>query len=426
MKSTKLSVLFSLLIAYQVSAAAPLTLQDCFKAALKRSEVLATQQEFVVQAEEHFSQAWGSIMPNVYASYLGFVQDPSQITSVIGASQPAWQNTLKVTADQPLFRGFREYAALDQTGKLITAQKQAYEWAGLQLYSDVAQGFYALLSVQKDLTVVDSELDLYQKRIKDLQDRVEIGRSRLTEVLTIQASQASLLANREQVSNQVEVAKEVLAFLTGLDENIQLNDMDEVPSLTDPLEAYLAKLDNRPDVLTAKKNLEAAKNNITVTNGAHLPSADAIADYYPQRPGLLQNVAWDAEIVVTLPIFTGWVLSANDKIADSQERQSEQALSSVERMAIENIRTDYKNLKSDLSQLTMYQNSVEINEKNYKANLKDYNNGLVTNLDVLVALTSFVDAQRALEKIRYSAKIDYNRLQADTAGRLDWIEENRK
>ena len=42
-----------------------LTLNDAFKAALIRSETLATQQELVTQAEENYNRAWGSILPNI-------------------------------------------------------------------------------------------------------------------------------------------------------------------------------------------------------------------------------------------------------------------------------------------------------------------------------------------------------------------------
>jgi len=61
-------------------------------------------------------------------------------------------------------------------------------------------------------------------------------------------------------------------------------------------------------------------------------------------------------------------------------------------------------------------------KKNYKANVQDYEYNLVTNLDVLQALTAYQDTQRSLEKIRYQAKIDYNQLEASVAHHLSWME----
>ena len=407
-------------------AGEPLSLKDCFKAALKRSEVLATQQELVVQAEENYHRAWGAILPSVNGSYSYFHQNAPGLTSSGNTESSAGQQTLKIMADQPLFRGFRDFAALNAAKALITAQKQARQWAGMQLYRDVARAFYTCLAVQKDLDVLDNELELYQKRIKELQDRLSIGRSRNTELLTVQAAQAILKAQREQVLGQLYVAKEVLAFLTGLDQGIQLDDTDVAPSNIGSLDSYQSDLDARPDIIAARKNVKAFKSNVSVAKGAYLPSVDLIGNYYVERPDLHANGKWDVEIAVTLPIFTGGTISSNVKTAQSQKRQSEIQLSQVERLALEEIRSLYHNLKADLAQLAALQEAFDLAEKNYQANLKDYELNLVINLDVLQALTAYQDTQRSLEKIRYLAKIDYNQLEAATAHRLYLMKDLKK
>ena len=230
-----------------------LSLKDCFKAALKRSEVLATQQELVIQAEENYRVAWGAILPSVTGSYSYFHRHAPDLTSSGNNDSSSGQQTLKIMADQPLFRGFRNFAALNAAKASITAQEQARQWAGTQLYRDVAQAYYTRLAVEKDLNVLDNELDLYSKRIKELQDRIKIGRSRITELLTVQSAQAILKAQREQVSGQLYVAKEVLTFLTGLDQDIKLDDIDEVPIEIGSLESYQSKINARPDIMAAHK-----------------------------------------------------------------------------------------------------------------------------------------------------------------------------
>jgi outer membrane protein len=209
-----------------------------------------------------------------------------------------------------------------------------------------------------------------------------------------------------------------LAFLTGLDQDIQVDDTDDVPSDIGPLDSYQSDLNARPDILAARKNVDAFKSNVSVAIGAYLPSVDLIGNYYVERPDRHKNGDWDLELAVTLPIFTGGINSSNVKTAESQKRQSEIQLSQVERMAREEIRSLYHRLKADLAQLAAFQEAFDISEKNYQANLKDYELNLVTNLDVLQALTAYQDTQRSLEKIRYLAKIDYNQLEAATAHRL--------
>ena len=403
-----------------------LSLSDCFKAALKRSEVLATQQELVIQAEETYRRAWGAILPSVSGYYSYSRRNAPGLTDSGNTDSSAGQQTLKIIAGQPLFRGFRNFAALSAAKSSITAQELAGQWAGTQLYRDVAQAYYTRLAVEKDLKVLDNELDLYSKRIKELQDRINIGRSRVTELLTVQSAQAILKAQREQISGQLYVANEVLTFLTGLDQDINLNDMDEVPAQLGSLSSYQSKISARPDIMAALKNVEAFKSQVSVAKGAHLPSVDLFGNYYADRPDLTRNGDWDVGIAVTLPIFMGGIISSNVKTAQSQQRQSELQLSRVQRLAMEEIRSLYHNLKADLSQLTALQEAFNLAEKNYKANVRDYERNLVTNLDVLQALTAYQDTQRSLEKIRYLTKIDFNQLEAASALRLYLINNPEK
>jgi outer membrane protein len=421
-----LGIIIFLLAPACLWAGEPLRLKDCFKAALKRSEVLASQQELVIQAEENYHRAWGAILPSVSGYYSYFHQDAPGLTSSGNTESSTGQQTLKIMAGQPLFRGFRDFAALNQTKDLIRAQEQARQWAGMQLYKDVAQAFYTRLAVQKDLNVLDNELELYQKRIKELQSRISIGRSRITEVLTVQAAGAILKAQREQVLGQLDVAKEVLAFLTGLDRDMQLDDTDEVPFNAGSLESYQSDINARPDITAARKNVEAFKSNVSVAKGAHLPSVDLIGNYYAERPDLDKNGDWDVAITMTLPIFMGGTISSNVKTAESQLRLSEIQLSQVQRMALEEIRSLYYNFKTDLTQLAALQEAFNLSEKNYQANARDYKLNLVTNLDVLQALTAYQDTQRSLEKIRYQTKIDYNKLEAAKARRLSLMKDLEK
>jgi len=403
-------------------AGQPITLRDCFKAALKQSEVMANQQELVVQAEANYHKAWGTILPSINGSYSYFHPDEPGLTSGNTSNSTA-QQTTAITADQPLFRGFRDFAAVNSAKDSIKAQQQARQWAGMQLYRDVAQAFYTRLAAQKDLQVIDSELDQYQKRIKELEDRLAIGRSRITEVLTDQAAQAILKAQRQQVLGQIEVSKEVLAFLTGLDQDIPLDDTDAPSSDVTSLDSYQSQIPSRPDIIAAQKNVQAFQANLSVAKGAYLPSIDLISNYYFQRPDRHANGDWDVEIAVTMPIFTGGIISSNIKIAQSQYAQAKLQLSQVTRMALEDVRSLYHNLQSDLDQLSAFQEAFDISKKNYDANVKDYEYNLVTNLDVLQALTSYQDTQRSLEKIRYQAMIDYNQLEASVAHRLSWMED---
>ena len=209
------------------AAAWALTLDDYFAQALARSEVVATQSELILQAEERYRQAGSALRPTIdgIASYT-WLDTGARDTLANPTSQPH----ARLTATQPLFRGFREFATLRQTQALVGAQGEDYRQARTQLFRDVAQNFYNVLAFEQDLRNLDEQVNQNLNREKELRDRVRIGRSRTGEVLTVQTRISTLRAEIEQINAQLSVARDVFAFLSGLPSTTPLRDTEALPT----------------------------------------------------------------------------------------------------------------------------------------------------------------------------------------------------
>lgn len=395
-------------------AAEVLTLDDYYAQALRRSEVIATQDELIRQAEERYRQAGAALRPTVdgVASYTWL--DKGARDSVIN---PARQPHARITATQPLFRGFREFAALRQTQALVSAQSEDYRNARTQLFRDVSQNFYDVLTLEQDLKNLDEQINQNVQREQELRDRVRIGRSRTGEMLTVQSTVSTLRAEVEQQWAQLSAAREAFAFLSGLPADTPLRDTENPPAGLESLDAYLARLEARPDVKAARQRLTAAQENIAVTRGARRPSLDLNANRYLERRGSLEDVDWDVQLALTVPLYAGGSLQSRVREALSQSTQAELELSQARRQAEQEIRATYQAVLFDRSQLEALEKATEAARKNYEAQRRDYRYGLVTNLDVLQALTAFQENLRALDRARYTAKLDYLKLEAAAARR---------
>ncbi len=398
------------------SAAAALTLDDYYAAALKRSEVVATQGELIRQAEERYRQAGATLLPTVngIASYTRLDSGASDTTA-----NPTRQPHSRLTATQPLFRGFREFATVRQTQALMGAQGEDYRGARVQLFKDVAQNFYDVLALERDLANLDGQIRQHQQREKELEDRVRIGRSRIGEVLTVQATVGTLRAQVESRRAELGAAREAFAFLSGLPVSTPLHDTETLPENPGTLDGHLARLELRPDVKAARQRLTAAQENVAVARGAHLPSLDLVANRYLERTGSLSNVEWDVQLALTLPLYAGGGLQSRVREAASQGTQAELSASQVRRQAEQEIRALHQGALIDRAQLDALEKATDAARKNYEAQQHDYRLGLVTNLDVLQALTAFQENQRALDRARYAAKLNHLRLQAAGARRPD-------
>jgi outer membrane protein len=396
----------------RAAAAEALTLEEYFAAALARSEVIATQAELIRQAEERYRQADAARYPTVngVASYTR--QDPVPAGESSSANFPNTQSLAKVTATQPLFRGLRDIAALRQNQALVGAQTEEEQSARLQLFKDVVQNFYTVLSIEQDLRNLEAEIQLDLDREKELNARVRIGRSRIGEVLTVQSAISTLRAQVQQLQGQLGVAREAFGFLSGLDPATPLRDTEEPSAALGSLDDYLARLALRPDVKAAQQRLAAATESVKAARLARLPSVDLNANRYLKRSGALQNSQWDAGVALTVPLYTGGLLQSQVSAALSQQTQAELALSQVRRQAEQEIRALYQSVTYDRAQVQALEKATEAAHKNYEAQRHDYRLGLVTNLDVLQALTAYQENLRALDRARFTAKSDYLALQA--------------
>jgi outer membrane protein len=409
-------LLFLFFCAGPALAAAPVSrnLHDAYQAALKRSETMGIQVELLHQADELETQAKAAFFPTVSGSAT-FLHQPAPGNATGNALYPDWQNLIRISADQPLFRGLRDFAALRQKKAQTGAGELAVTNAARQLFYDTATAFYNVLILEQDQSNYLNELSVNQKRLKELQDFYRIGRSRMTELLTFKSNIASIGSQLEVTRSQLETAKDILAFETGWNRETSLIDDEASVSGPSDVEAYLAHLDERPDVKVAQVNAEAQAEGIPIARGGHLPSLDLLGNYYIERPGALSNVNWDVSLAVSLPIFQGGAIQSQVRQAESVAHQFELAYSQAKRTAEQEIRTFYDAWIGDQRSGAKLDETASLSKLNYEAQLKDYRNGLVTNLDVLQAITTYQDAQRLLDRARLTLKLDAVKLQAASA-----------
>lgn len=392
-------------------------LRDAFAAAVKNGETMDIQRELLVQSGESYRQALDAFSPTVSAAWNYTHQQTP--TSNAAPNFLNDQRTSKLTASMPLFRGLRDFAALRQRKYQREAQRFAMQAASKQLFVDVAAAFYNLLALQSDEKNYQVEIEINRKRLSDLQTFLRIGRTRPTDLLSLQANVSSLEAQLESIRGQLENAKDVLAYLTNWDRSTAIVD-DEGVFSPDTIEKCLEAVEQRADVRAALTTAKATSENIPIARGGHYPSLDLLGDAFFQRPGQPDGGPdWDVQLALTIPIYQGGIVSSQVRQAQSVAHQYELQLSQARRSAGEEIRTLFNSYSADQKQVAKLESTVDWAKKNYLSQLGDYKNGLVTNLDVLTATSNFQSAVRTLDRQRLTLKLDGIKLQAAIAQRSE-------
>ena len=265
------------------------------------------------------------------------------------------------------------------------------------------------------MTDIRSEMPYYNQWIVELRNRIAIGRSQTQEVLTIQSQVATLQALLETSLLAVQVNREAFAFITGLPSDTPLIDHVDLTQPVLNLPDALGIIPRRPEITGQTLTREAAEEGVTIAQGGHLPTVGLTGDYYFTRPqGYSNGINWDFQFTLTVPIYEGGVVQSQVRAAASQERQAELTLSLNRRTIDQNIRTIYASVLSDRAQVKALTLAKEVSYKDYEAEKHDYRLGLVTNIDVLQALTTFQEAERSMDVAKYTAMYDYARLQVET------------
>jgi outer membrane protein len=394
-------LLLALLLYPLPAAARPLALDEAYRLALARSEELVMRGAdfdlLVAQARE----IKGSILPDIKVNATETIQDvPPGMSGLFlqRSREQAW-----LSAHQPLFSGFREFLAFRSARDMSEAGRLRLERAKHLLYRDVARGYLDLLSAQDEIRIRDSLLNITEERLKDLRQRLGVGRSRRSELLAAEAQHAQAAADQEQARAAERAAQFQLRFLTGLEEDVEPVALASAPAQV-PLEAALARARARADVEARRLESEAAARNIKVASRARWPVIGADANYYLKRPpSFTDRVKWDVAITGTLDLFNGGVTSAQVRQQEARRRSAQAAFEQARRSAELEARVAQEDLAASARVTAALEKAAAAAEANAKAQSDDYRLGQVTNLDVLGGLNALQQARLTSSRARLDA-----------------------
>ena len=392
------------------SSQQPLTLNECYQLALKRSETIAIDQEIIKETEGRFLQALSAALPHVSFESSDKRQDGTGNSSFTLHNVPE----RKFTFSQPLFSGFKEFAAMAGSRAERRQRIQEKVRAEQLLFVDVADAFYLLLEQREDRRALEATRGALVNRLDELKERQRLGRSRATEVVTAEAQLRRVEAELEQTHGGERISQHLLDFLTGLDHIEALADPETSLPALDPEAVYLAKAASRPDLRASEETWHVAEKTVRVAHGGLFPTVSVDANYYVDRAGAAEDVKWDAALLVHVPIFQGGQGTGAIKEASAKAREAKLRYTQQQRSVALDIHEAYTRLDSALAITNAFGKALEAAEKSYRLETEDYRLNLVSNLEVLQTLQALQDARRDDIHARYDAKRLYWQLRVAT------------
>jgi outer membrane protein len=252
-------------------------------------------------------------------------------------------------------------------------------------------------------------LRLTRERISELKDRVRLGKSRHSEMLSAESQAENLSAEETRNQGTIVRGREQLSFLTGHDmSSVPLADQINLAPSAVSVEDALARSDNRSDVQALRADADAKRKAVRVAHAAFHPSADVEGNYYTQRPsGLLHEVDWDLLFSVEVPLFQGGSAFAGTSEAKSRYRESELNLSRLRRSIRTDVKSAFNLFQTSVSETKSLAAAYQKAKESYELQVREYRLGLVNNLEVLQAQNVMQDVKHDWDHAALETKVNY-------------------
>lgn len=390
---------------FSTAAMRPINMGEAYSLALARSEALSRQAEGVKQLETAERLITSSFRP-FFDLNAAQARQQNRASSTLGY----------LSGGYTLFAGMKDYISAKAAAATAGAARLDLERARQRLYLNAAQAYLELFSAQQEVRIRLEQLDVTAKRITELENRANIGRSRRSEVVAARTQLAQDKASYLYSAAAERLAQQALMFITGLDGDLAPVEISLARKAS--LEDYLKLALSRADLAASRKTLEAYNYLADVQDHNLWPTVNLAADYYLVRsPMPSPENRWNGAITLNLPLYTGGAARALKDSASAARRSAAFAAQSAERQALTEVRSAYEEHKYAALQGASLQEALALATENARYQLEDYKFGLVTNLDVLNALNSVLQTRLALSQVKVRGTLTL--LQLENAAGLE-------
>jgi outer membrane protein len=392
---------------------AALSLKESFESARLNMESIKRAEATVTVSHEQENRARAIILPNIsgVGSYTR-IDTPETVGNSPSPFLLTKQYSAAVRLTQPLLRGgsVSAFQLAKENVLLAKFQKDATE---INLYQLVIAAYYNLNIAQVDKKNVEELLKYSRERVSEIRERTKIGKSRRGELIEAEAQLLTAESQFQQTVITLHQAERNFEFYTRMKPD-DVGALPDLPQVSGTVEEYMLKVRTRPDVMAFQQQTRVAERQINIAKGSHLPSVDLTSNYYFDRTGVLATSKWDVGVAVVVPLFQGGGPQAAVREAVEVKRIAELNSSEKLRIAERDIAINFQNLQQLQVQIKSLHQALAKAEEAYRLNRKDYQLGLVTNLDVLQSLNIFIETKRSYNSLVGIAHLNNKNLEAST------------
>ena len=303
-------------------------------------------------------------------------------------------------------------------GKLAAiAARLQHQYTIRQTLFGVASAYYQVLTQEGIVAVDQKTVDLAAQQLDVAQKRLNVGEVTPTDTLNAQVTLESAKVSLIEAKNTLLMDRDTLGNILNLggDSGFQVTLPPDYPTTIPLFDKLLAiAYRNREDLEVgniaigqdvAKKGEVVAEYAPQVVGAASDTYTDARGFYGPQTQ------VWDANVTVTLPIFTGGQREIDLKTAGEQVDEDKLNRDKIVKTVEAAVRQAWLNAHSLRESLEALRIQVDAARESYRDEEHQYEAGTAASVDVLVALVNLNTSENSLNEQVYLYQVALRNLE---------------
>jgi outer membrane protein len=411
-------ILLSIVLCLPVYAQTRLTLKDCIDAALRNQPTMKAARAGVEAGKGREMQAMAPYLPQVIAS-TGY-SDNRQIGGGLGDTvSKSYSST--VTASQTIYDFGRTGNSFDAARFGTRSAEYDSERVKQDVILNVKQAYFALLQAKRMITVSEKTLEQAESRRRQAEAFFRAGSKPRFDVTRAEVEVNSAKLSLINANNAVRIRTIALHNAMGSEPSgvLEIDDILTASASVPPYEQVKeAALKNRPEILKADADIEAARSRVRAAGAGYFPTLSATGSYtwahgssqigsFPR--GDIQD-SWNAGITLSLPLFEGGITRGRVGEARANLLVAEAQCDTLKQSILIEMSQAYADMESAVARINVMESSLQKARESLSIAQGRYAAGVGPAIEVTDAQVAAVNAETDHVQALYDYQLAVARL----------------
>ena len=384
------------------------SLHDCIDIALKNQPAIRAAQENVNAGRGRETQAVSPFLPQLIAS-TGYSESYALGGAFGNSITKSYTTTLSV--NQILYDFGKTGNALDAARWGTLSSQRDMDRTIQDVVLNVKQAYYALLAAKKLVLVAQKTIEQTESHLKQAMAFYRAGTKPRYDVTRAEVEVNNAKLGMINAKNGVRIRTITLNNAIGIEPGKETEIDDTLPpaSAVPTLEmAQEETLRNRPEILKAEADIEAAKYRVQAEAANYYPTVSAngaynwstgTAEMGPFKGDLLNS--WNAGVMLTVPLFQGGLTRGKVSEARANMLAMEAQRDAIRQSILLEVNQSYADMESAKIRIEVMESSLQKARENLEIAQGRYEAGFGPYIEVTDAQLSAVNAETDYIQAKY-------------------------